>query len=496
MSGHLAAVALVGGLAVTTAVTPFVSRLPQLEAVRAEQARRSLYRFVEQAWPLIEPETPFASNWHLKVMCERLEQVSRGDIKRLIINVPPGTSKSIVTSVMWPAWEWASNPGLRYLTASYTEELTIRDNLRVRDIVTSSWFQRYFRRVELRSDQNRKTKMDTTAAGWRLATSIGGRGTGEHPDRIIIDDPHNPKQALSDVQRQEALTWFDRTISSRGVSRGVRIVLIMQRLHEMDLTGHLLQKGGWRHVMLPMRYDPEHATVDDPRTEKGELLWPALFPEAAVRQLELDLGPYGAAGQLQQQPAPEGGGLFKREHFKILSPAEAEPLLRQGIWCRAWDGAATEGDGDYTVGVLMGLLGDGRIIVAHVVRDQVGPAAADALLKATAQLDGPRVRIREEMEGGSAGKKVIAAHQRLLIGYDYAGRSSSENKVWRARNFRAQVEAGHVYIVNGTWTNEYLDELSIFPNGKHDDQVDASSLAFNELALGRGEVRQVDVVGA
>lgn len=503
MMAAMLTAALLSGSSIAPPARPAVNtRLVRLadalERIRAERARRHLYTFVQQVWPTIEPDTPFVPNWHLEVLCERLEQVTRGEIKRLLINIPPGTAKSILVSVMWPAWEWATNPSLRHLTASYHDELPTRDLLRVRDIVTSPWYQRHFPHVQLRRDQNRKTRMETTAAGYRLATSVGGRATGEHPDRIIIDDPHNPKQALSDVQRQAALTWFDRTISSRGISRDVRIVVIMQRLHEDDLSGHLLRKGGWRHVMLPMRYEPDRATIDDRRTAPGELLWPALFSEAAVRQLELDLGGYGTAGQLQQRPAPEGGGLFRREHFRFLSRDEAAPLLRQGIWCRGWDNAATEeglGRGDYTASVKMGLLPDGRILIAHAMRGRWGPAEADAILQTTAHMDGRSVRIREEEEGGSAGKKVTAAHLKLLRGFDYAGVRSTGDKVTRARPFRAQVEGGNVYLVEGDWNHEYLDELCVFPHGQHDDFVDASSLAFNEIALGYGPAKEVEVSG-
>lgn len=266
--------------------------LPTMEEVDAELAKRYLHDFIIQAWPLVEPDTPLSWNWHLDELCAVLEAVTRGEITRVVINVPPGTAKSLTVSIFWPAWEWASNPGLRYLTASYGAHLTIRDNLRLRAVVTSPWYQRHYG-LRLSGDQNSKVRFDTTAGGWRIATSVGGVGTGEHPDRIVIDDPLTADQARSDAERRTASDWFDRTISTRGVVRDVRTVVIMQRLHEEDLAGHLLGKGGWEQVRFPMRFDPKHADPRDHRTKAGELLWPELFDETRVRQLEYDLGPYG-----------------------------------------------------------------------------------------------------------------------------------------------------------------------------------------------------------
>lgn len=459
----------------------------ELLAIEAEIARRSLRTFVEVAWPLVEPERPFVGNWHIDALCDVLEAVTRGDLKRVIINVAPGSMKSLLVSVFWPAWEWASQPSLRYLTASYSAPLTIRDNLRLRAIVSSPWYRHHYG-VALTGDQNDKVRFNTTASGWRIASSVGGVGTGEHPDRIIIDDPITAGQARSEKERAGANEWFDRTISSRGVTRDVRIVVVMQRLHEDDLSGHLLRKGGWEWVCWPMRYeterpDPRDATrmlppdPRDPRRTAGDLFWPALFPEPVVRQLEYDLGPYGAAGQLQQRPSPEGGGLFRRGWFQVVDavPAGARRL-------RGWDTAGTEGGGDWTVGVKLAESA-GIYYVEHVHRGQWGPAGVDREMAAVASQDGHAVAQREEKEGGSAGKAVIRARAMLLAGYDYRGEAATGDKVTRAKPFRAQCEAGNVRLVRGPWNEVYLQELESFPMGAHDDQVDASSCAFNALAL-------------
>lgn len=459
--------------------TPSGLFLPSLEQIRASIARDSLADFQRQAWELVEPETPFAWNWHLDELCAVLEAVARGEKKKVIINVPPGTSKSLTASVFFNAWIWASRPAARVLTASYSAHLTIRDNIRMRSIVTSPWFRRHFPDLKLSSDQNAKEKFETTAKGWRIATSVGGFATGEHPDFILIDDPLSADQARSDAERESANTWLDRTISTRGVSRGAAIVLISQRLHQEDCPGHLLAKGGWDHVMFPMRFDPKRADPRDHRTEPGALLWPGLFTEEKVRSMEIDLGPYGAAGQLQQAPSPEGGGLFKRSWFKIVDAAPAKARR-----CRGWDTAGTEGGGDWTAGIKLSEL-DGAIYVEDEVRGQWGPAGVDGTIKTTAELDGKACMQREEKEGGASGKAVITARAKLLAGFDYAGVEIGGDKVTRAKPFRAQCEAGNVYLVRGAWNEGYLQELENFPVGKNDDRVDGSSAAYNALVAER-----------
>jgi predicted phage terminase large subunit-like protein len=411
--------------------------------------------------------------------------VTAGRYQRVIINVPPGTMKSLLVNVFWPAWEWSKQPELRHFSASYGSHLSIRDNLRVRDLVKSHEYMELFPKVQLKEDRNNKMRFDTTVGGWRIASSVYGVGTGEHPDRIIIDDPLTAQQARSDLERQAANDWFDRTLSTRGVIRGARVVVVMQRLHEEDLTGHLLAKGGFEHVCFPMEYeltrekDPDwRPDPRDPRTHPGELLWPAVFTGPIVRALARDLGPYGAAGQLQQRPAPEGGGLFQRDWFKIVDVA---PVVARRI--RGWDTAATEGAGDYTAGVRMAMTLDGRIYVEDVVRGQWSPNGVDNVMLLTAESDGNNVGQREEKEGAAAGKAVIQARSVLLNRFDYAGVQASGDKVTRSKPFRSQVEAGNVYLVKGAWNKDYLDELCDFPVGKNDDQVDGSSTAYNQLVI-------------
>jgi predicted phage terminase large subunit-like protein len=464
-----------------------------LERVEAEMASLSLKMFVEKTWELLEPGNPLKWNWHLDVICRELESITEGTFpldSGLLINVPPGTMKSLLVSVLWPAWEWTRVPGTRYITASYGARLSIRDTMKMRDIITSPWYSRVYG-VNLSLDQSAKTWFTNDNEGWRLATSTKGEGTGEHPDRLIIDDPHKADEVRSDVSRQSVLDWYDRTISTRGVSRGVRRVVVMQRLHEEDLSAHIMSKGKWRHLMFPMRFDPKRAQPDDPRTTAGELLWPEMFNEEQVKALEMSLGPYGTAGQLQQLPAPEGGGLFKRSWFKIVDEIPDDARLRR---IRGWDTACTEDGGDYTVGCRISHdIDTGMFYIDDVARGQWGANDADQAMRTTTVGDGRSCSQREQQEPGSAGKHVIAKRARDLAGYDYGPSPTTGDKVTRAKPYRAQVEAGNVALKRAPWNEAFLQEHEVFPNGKHDDQVDAASTAFNELVIGPRPVKTAKV---
>jgi predicted phage terminase large subunit-like protein len=464
--------------------------------------------FVREAWPVLEPDTPFVPNWHLDAIAEHLQGVHVGHISNLLINIPPGCSKSRLVSVLFNAWEWTRQPWLRYLCASFEQGLSTRDNVAVRDLVESEWYQSRWPHLQLRHDQNQKTRFDTTRGGWRIGTSVGGRGLGEHPHRKILDDPHNPKQADSDVQRVEAIRWFERTLSRRGVALNAATIVIMQRLNLADLSARLLETAptAWVHLMLPMRFDPARRCVTvgrveafrdaaghlvygeptswtDPRTEAEELLWPTLFPAEKAT----DPDPYVDASQLQQQPIPAGGAIFQRDWFQVVEavPSDVRIVAR----CRFWDCAATAGAGDYTVGMLLALTHDRRIYVEDMVRGQWASASVDAIIKQTADQDAARygrtgVRIREEQEAGSAGKSVSASHARLLMGYDYRGIRPTGEKTTRWRPLEAQARAHNVFVLNKpSWTPAWLSEITAVPHAKHDDIADATAGAFNELAL-------------
>jgi predicted phage terminase large subunit-like protein len=497
----------------------------EIETRRAGQDRISMHDFVREFWPVVEPVTPFKDNWHIGCMCEHLDAVSMGQIKNLVFNVPPGCMKSLTVSVMFPAKEWTHNPEYRYLAGTYADELSMRDLMKMRDIVKSQQYQERWP-LPFRSDQDTKHKIENVKTGWRIASTIGGGlSTGEHPHRKLIDDPHNVLQSLSKEKRAAAVDWFTLAMGARGLALDPATILTMQRLHEEDLSGYIRDKLGDRFVfvVLPMRYEPpawvevdgkkalkprmERTPIktpvypngfQDPRTRPGQLLWPELFPKDKVAGAEHLLrskhGEFAVAGQMQQRPVPKTGGLIKREWFDVVAGIPKDEVIIARV--RGWDSAATEGDGDWTVGVKLALAKSGYVYVEHVLRGQWGPETFEGpngIFMQTVVSDGRDVRQREEQEPGSAGKKIIKAHSLMLPGYDFKGERATGDKETRNRPFRAFAAHRNVRIVAGPWNQEYLDVLCDFPNGNTDDDVDATSTAYNDLVLGPSPMKPLSI---
>lgn len=481
----------------------------------------SLRSFWKAAWPVLEPSRDLIWNWHLDVLCEILEEIARkkrsGQSSNTVLNLPPGVGKSIGISVIFPCWLWASDPSLKFQTFSYSRDNTVRDNRAARTIVTSEWFGSYFwsryhqprtgqlRPVTLSADQAGKIRFDNTERGWRIASSVEGQGTGDHGDYILMDDLVKAKDARYPNALTSANTWLDETISTRWSLDPVKI-LIMQRLSLFDATAHVLEKapGQWDHVVFPMRYRksvvpnpdgtpgrlyscPCHAHEPDKRdkrTEEGQLLWPERFSEEKVKAVELELGAFGAQGQLQQEPIPPGGALMKYAWFKYV-----DEVPKRARRCRGWDTADTEGGGNWTVGVLEALTPDGDLYIEDVVREQSGPGGVNKLITSTADRDrsayGREVMIRE---GSGSGKATIASRRKSLHGYDYEPAPetvATGDKASRNKPFRIQLESGNVYIKRASWNSAYLAVMCNFTGvgEEEDDDVDATSNGYNGLVV-------------
>jgi hypothetical protein len=260
-----------------------------------------------------------------------LQAVTEGSIRNLIINVPPGHAKSLLTAVFWPAWSWIEHPAMRWLFSSYSATLSVRDSVKCRRLIESECYQRSWGdRFQLTSDVNTKQRFENDRTGVRIATSVGGAGTGERADLVIVDDPHSVDQAASDTERRAAIEWWNGTMSTRlnDFTTGHKVV-IQQRLHEADLTGDLLARGGYELLMLPAEFEPERRCSTsigwtDPRKEYGELLWPARVSRVDLERLKIDLGSYRYAGQYQQRPSPTEGGIFKRSWWRYWRPPHLE----------------------------------------------------------------------------------------------------------------------------------------------------------------------------
>lgn len=441
--------------------------------------------FVEVMWSVLEPGRSFSPGWHIDAICDHLEAVSKGQIMRLLINVPPGCMKSLTTNVFWPAWEWGprNQPSLRYVCASYSEALTIRDNRRTRALIKSDKYQALWgNKFSILSEQDSKTRFDNNYTGFKIATSVSGLGTGERGDRFIIDDPHNVKDGESDAVRKSTLLWFSETVPTRvnDPSKSA-IVVIMQRVHEQDVSGSIIANElGYTHLMIPMEYEPErHCKTflfSDPRTDENELIWPERMNRTVVEQWKKEMGSYAVAGQFQQRPTPRGGGMFKQSWFEIVDAAP-----EGGHAVRGWDLAATEKQSAaWTASCKMKKVGN-TIYIMDVTRMRGSPHKVEKHIVDTASDDGLKVKISIPQDPGQAGvaqKNYLAS---ALMGYICKFSRETGSKELRAEALAAQAEAGNVRIVKGDWNNTFLDELCKFPASTYKDQVDAASRAFGEL---------------
>lgn len=505
----------------------------------ADEAHRlegSLREFMRAAWPVIEPATPFRSNWHIDAISDHLEAAYRRQILRLVINIPPRTMKSTAVTVAAPAWRWTVAPHERFLTASYGSDLATRDAVKTRRLIASSWFlARWIDRFRLTSDQNTKTRYENDRTGYRIATSVGGTATGEGGDVIVIDDPHKADEVESDVQREAVIDWHDGTISTRfnDPDTGVEI-LVMQRLHERDLTGHVLDLGGWHHLCLPMEYEPSHPFVcpagfeladgtvlrGDPRTEPGELLWDgsqphteARFTADAVDRLKRDLGSYRAAGQLQQRPAPLEGGILKRAWWRYYPPASQPDgsedwahMPRFQILLQAWDTALKEKTtSDFTVGALWAIAGANRYLL-RVARGQWDLPETKTQLRLLTQWGRerwPLLGMTIYVGNAANGPEVVAQLRDEIPGIISVPEGAGGDKVQRAHAVAPQLEAGNVFIPGfplpdstgydaartPAWVQAFIEEHSSFPNAAYDDQVDTTTLALIRAGVPHHDAR-------
>jgi len=454
-----------------------------LQKIRAELAKRSLLEFTRQAWPILEPGVAMKQGWALEAICEHLEAVIRGDIKRLVINIPPGASKSRLSRVMLPLYIWTHKPWARVIGASYALNLAERDNYYARTIPQTEWYQKNFG-VSISSEQGAKVNFDNTSMGGLRAISVGGATTGFRGDFLILDDAHNSSEGESDAKRSEAVQWFLETFQTRvNDLDNSPIVVVGQRIHEEDVYAAAIDLG-YEHLNIPMEWDESMRKTTsigwtDPRSQDGELMWPERFSKDAIERLKKAMGPYASAAQLQQTPVPRKGGLINVDNIKVLDELPDEPFIA----VRAWDLAASEGAGAFTVGLQM-LYGQesDKFYIADVRRKQLGAGGVRQLILDTAEEDGVPTKIVLPQDPGQAGKALVEDMIAALTGYTAKAELQSGAKETRAAPLATQVDIGRVCVLNRTWTRPLLDELRFFPKGKFKDQVDAAASAFNALA--------------
>lgn len=418
-------------------------------------------------------------NWHHRTICDALMKVYRGEIKRLIINVPPRYSKTELAVINFMAWCFGKAPDSEFIHVSYSATLAANNASQTRNLVLEDAYKRVFPSVKLREDSKAKDDWRTVDGGVCYSQGTGGTitgfGAGKLRDSfggaIIIDDPHKASEARSDTIRKSVIEWFQNTLESRTNSPDTPIIVIMQRLHEEDLAGWLLDGGNgeqWEQLELS-------AIQPD-----GTALWPAKHTIEDLNRMEL-AAPYVFSGQYRQRPSPPAGGFFKPDNIEIVDALPAD-IIRQ---VRAWDLASSENEGDWTVGVREAKGNDGYTYIVDVQRGQLGPDGVEKRIKQTAELDGKSVSIRLPQDPGQAGKAQAKNFITKLAGFNVKAETVSGDKITRAQPFAAQVNVGNVKMLRGDWNKAFIEELRNFPNGKHDDQVDAGSDAFNELSEAR-----------
>lgn len=489
-------------------MSAYLQRPPSREDVQRVLAERSLSDYTRQAWHVVEPATPYVHGWHIDAIAEHLEAVLSGQIRHLIINIPPRHMKSLEVCVFMPTWAWIRKPHLRFLTSSYAATLSTRDAVKSRRILQSPWYRARWGHVfQLAYDQNQKQRYENNRGGYRIATSVGGTTTGEGGDILLADDPHNARKIHSATIRENDLNWWKETWSTRmnDPKTGVEII-VMQRLHERDLTGYILAEvGGYEHLCLPARHETDrHCATSigwsDPRKERGELLWSERMDETELAKLERKLGPYGTAGQLQQRPSPTEGGILKRWWWRFWIPkgARVEPvrvLMADGSYhecpqvelpdqfsreAQSWD-MAFKGTADsaYVAGQAWGQRGPDYFLLDQIREKLDLPGSIAAVREMTRRR--PKA-ITKWIEDKANGPAVIQSLRKELPGLMEV--SPKGSKEGRAHAISPFAQAGNVYLPHPAlypWVRDFIEEATKFPNGTYKDQVDAMDQAILEF---------------
>lgn len=493
----------------------------QLLAINRVEYEDSLYLFLRAAWEHIDP-APWRDGWAGQAIAEHLEAVVDGDIKRLIINVPPRTLKTSLCSIAFPAWVWAqehlsptSGPGVRFMYASYGERLALDHSVLCRRLIKSEWYQSMWgKRYSLLADMDTKHMFTNDKGGERQITSIDARVTGRGGQLILVDDPNATNEAESEVKLETVTNWFDQTMTSRLNDRKTgAIILVQQRTSEIDLTGHILEKnvGGWQHLMLPMEFEKDRRNYTsigwtDPRTDEGELLWPQRFDAEDVANIKQEMGPWAYAGQHQQRPEPKGGGIIKREWWQLWEEAAFPPF---DFVIASLDTAyTTKTENDYSALTVWGVFSietkavstraigrDGRptwndrSFVEGVPKVMLMNAWQERLelhdlvqrvAKTCKDLKVDKLLIENKAAGIS-----VAQEMRRIYGYESFAVQlqdpGSQDKLSRLYSVQHLFADGTVHAPDKEWAEMVIQQVGSFPRSRHDDLVDTCSAAIRHL---------------
>jgi len=479
-------------------------RYALLAAIRYERCARSFADFVEAFWHVVDP-AEYVRTWGVDCLCEYLQAVSAGELQNLVVNMPPRLAKSTVCAVLWPVWDWIEHPERAWLTASYAHPLAIRDSDRSRMVIRSEFFQiGYGGRFQLRQGQDEKHRYDNDQGGHRIATSVGAATTGEGGNICLVDDPHSVTEAFSEAKRERCKNWFKGAFSTRLNDRASdHLVIVGQRVHVDDLCAATLEndkRGKWTHVKLQMQAKrtysiPQPLTGSERVIEQGELLCPERFDAQQVADLTEELGPYQAPAQLDQEPMPEGGTIFKRKYWSFYQrlPKRFDRFIISGDTAYKDTAAA-----DWSAFGVWGALGRAYYKIGHLREKLEYPDLKRTVRQFYKNWNGlllgkyglPVTEL--VIEDKASGISLVQEFQRdNVLGDIVRPIKFDRNKVAHAHSVLPVVSAGRVRLPESEdvvsaemeiavqpWLHDYLTEMDKFPASKHDDQADETMHAI------------------
>ncbi len=443
--------------------------------------RNDFHTFMHGAFLELNPQVKFLPNWHNELIASKLEACRRGEINRLIINVPPRSLKSHAATVAFPAFIHGHHPNAQIMCASYGQDLANKHALDSRALINSLWYQRLFP-TRISPHKQAVQEFMTTQNGFRLATSVGGVLTGRGADFIIIDDAMKPEEAFSESQRKNVNDWFDHTLYSRlNNKRKGCIIIIMQRLHQDDLVGHVLEQESWEHVRLPAIAEVDETHMIQSRYHRhvvhrkaGEALHPEREPLEVLDKMRQTMGEYNFSGQYQQSPSPLGGGLVKAIWLRYYVPGEQPAHF--DLTFQSWDTANKPTElSDYSVCTTWGLK-NRDLYLLHVLRDRLEYPQLKRAVQAQADRFQPsNILIEDKASGTQLIQELRQDGICEVTPYEPGGLE----KTMRLHSVTSTFENGLVYLpTEAPWLKAYVHELTSFPAGKYDDQTDSTSQAL------------------
>lgn len=469
-----------------------------ITAFERERCRRSFFYFVQKFWNVIIKEKP-VYNWHIEYLCQELQILSIPIVKRekklydLIINIPPGTTKSTITTIMYPAWLWTQDPTIRIITNSYSMNLSIEHATKSRDIILSDEFRRLFPDVMIRRDKGQKTSYENTLTGARYTTSTGGTITGKHAHIIINDDPLNPGQSQSAVNIYAA-NEHTKTLSTRKVDKqNTPTLTIMQRLHENDPTGYQLAKKGEsiKHINLPAEISDTIKPAELKNRYIDGLLDPLRLSRDVLAEAKIDLGARQYSGQYEQEPQEDGGNIVKREWFKIITEFEFNKIRSNAPIVFFADTAYTSNTWNDPTGLMATCKIGNDLYITHAKKVNLKFPDLIRFVPEYAIENGYDSRSTIRIEPKANGLSVIDQLKEITKLNVTKTPTPTEDKETRLNAASPSIECGRVILVAGQWNEELISEICGFPNKTHDEYVDLISYAIQYHI--KGDKKKIDL---